>query len=213
MDYMLSKALREFNSGPLHQLLVNLGGEEGAMWEAELKKFNRKETCWPKTNPYLRKLADGTLPATDGQRTMVRAKDMFPGYFGKDYANWGTDVPGKATPEMPFQVYELVMDGKFAQIFGGFARPLGELCWEQDKILAFVEGHPERLHPQGYGTFFLFKVKFKENTENKREEFFVANVYRDGGQLKAHVFRFSFDSVWPAGYRYRFVVPQLASAV
>ena len=61
MDTMLSKALREFTTGPLNQLIVNLGGQEGDRWEEELKKFLRKETCWsngqvakvaePKTKP------------------------------------------------------------------------------------------------------------------------------------------------------------------
>jgi len=48
MDSMLSKALREFMSGPLNQLVVNLGGEDSATWEEELKKFLRKEPCWPR---------------------------------------------------------------------------------------------------------------------------------------------------------------------
>ena len=43
---MLSKALREFITGPLNQLIVNLGGQEGDQWEEELKKFLRKEPCW-----------------------------------------------------------------------------------------------------------------------------------------------------------------------
>jgi murein DD-endopeptidase MepM/ murein hydrolase activator NlpD len=46
MDTMLSKALREFTTGPLNQLIVNLGGQEGDQWEEELKKFLRKEPCW-----------------------------------------------------------------------------------------------------------------------------------------------------------------------
>jgi hypothetical protein len=46
MDHMLSKALREFASGPLNQLLVNLGGKDGDIWEEELKKFLRKQKCW-----------------------------------------------------------------------------------------------------------------------------------------------------------------------
>ena len=46
MDTMLSKALREFTTGPLSQLIVNLGGQEGDQWEEELKKFLRKEPCW-----------------------------------------------------------------------------------------------------------------------------------------------------------------------
>ncbi len=50
MDPILSRALREFTTGPLNQLLVNLGGKDGQLWEEELNKFNRKEPCWPDNN-------------------------------------------------------------------------------------------------------------------------------------------------------------------
>lgn len=46
MDTMLSRALREFLSGPLKQLLVDLGGNDGERVEKELKKFLRREPCW-----------------------------------------------------------------------------------------------------------------------------------------------------------------------
>lgn len=46
MDNILSKALREFTTGPLNQLLVNMGGKDGDRVEAELSKFNRREPCW-----------------------------------------------------------------------------------------------------------------------------------------------------------------------
>jgi hypothetical protein len=201
MEHMLSKALREFMSGPLNQLVVNLGGEDGAMWEEELKRFNRKETCWPKGNPYLSRIATGNLKATDGKRTIVEAKGMFSGGFDSDYVGWGTDVPGQPKEEMPFEVLELIKNGKFAEIFEAFGQSLDRLCWEQDQILDFVENHPDKLHPKGWATFFLFKVG---------DEFFVAYVYRfDDGQLLAYVYRLSYDYVWDAGYRYRFVVPQL----
>jgi hypothetical protein len=49
MDSILSKALREFTTGPLNQLIVNLGGQDGEQWEQELKKFLRKESCWSNT--------------------------------------------------------------------------------------------------------------------------------------------------------------------
>lgn len=48
---MLFKALREFTSGLLNQLLVNLAGQEGQIWLEELKKFLRKERCWAGFNP------------------------------------------------------------------------------------------------------------------------------------------------------------------
>jgi hypothetical protein len=46
MDTILSKALREFTTGPLNQLVVNLSGKDGQVWETEFKKFLRKEPCW-----------------------------------------------------------------------------------------------------------------------------------------------------------------------
>jgi len=46
MNTMLSKALREFTTGPLNQLIVNLGGQDGDQWEQQLKQFLRKEPCW-----------------------------------------------------------------------------------------------------------------------------------------------------------------------
>lgn len=52
MDSMLSIALRQFLNGPLKQLIVNLGGQDGELWEQEFKKFLRKEPCW--TNRGLR---------------------------------------------------------------------------------------------------------------------------------------------------------------
>lgn len=201
MDSMLSKALREFLSGPLNQLIVNLGGEDGAVWEAELKKFNRKEPCWSTRNPYLRQIATGKLVVTAGKRTLSKAEELFPGWLDPDFTNWGTDVPGEAKPETPFEVYELVKDGTFAQVFGAFGVELDKLCWSQDQIMTFVENHANLLHPKGWATLFLFKAG---------EEFFVAHVYRsDGGQLKADVFRLSDGHVWGAGSRNRFVIPQL----
>jgi len=49
MDTMLSKALREFTTGPLNQLIVNLGGDDGDRWDEEFKRFLRKEPCWNAT--------------------------------------------------------------------------------------------------------------------------------------------------------------------
>ena len=46
MDTMLSKALRDFLSGPLNQLVVNIAGDPTGETEREFNKFNRKEVCW-----------------------------------------------------------------------------------------------------------------------------------------------------------------------
>jgi hypothetical protein len=46
METILIKALRDFTTGPFNQLLVNLSGQDGQVWEEEFKKFLLKERCW-----------------------------------------------------------------------------------------------------------------------------------------------------------------------
>jgi hypothetical protein len=85
MNTMLSKALREFTTGPLNQLIVNLGGQEGDQWEEELKKFLRKEPCWsngrvaqvtkPKPTPSILRLVSTVVIAATTSKFV--AKDKF----------------------------------------------------------------------------------------------------------------------------------------
>ena len=90
MDTMLSKALREFTTGPLNQLIVNLGGQDGSQWEEELKRFLRKELCWsngevaqapaPKPRTDLLELVSTILYAIP--RTAVLGAILVTGYLG-----------------------------------------------------------------------------------------------------------------------------------
>jgi hypothetical protein len=85
MNTMLSKALREFTTGPLNQLIVNLGGQEGDQWEEELKKFLRKEPCWsngqvaqvtqPKPKPSILELVSTVVVSATTSKFV--AKDKF----------------------------------------------------------------------------------------------------------------------------------------
>jgi hypothetical protein len=46
MEHMLSRALRDFLSGPLNQLIVNLAGRDAVRWEEQFGLFLRQEPCW-----------------------------------------------------------------------------------------------------------------------------------------------------------------------
>ena len=155
-------------------------------------------------NAVLRKISGGhkvIVPATSGQRTIAQAGDVFTGWLDPDFKNWGTDVAGEAKPETPADVYELAEDATFEQMFTSLSSDLDQLLWEQEQILAFVESHKNWLHPEGYGSFFLFKVG---------NEVFVVFVGFDSvGVLFAYVFRFDDAYIWDASRRGRVFVPQL----
>ena len=140
------------------------------------------------------------IGATGGKRTIAQAKEIFKGYLDPDFKNYGCDVSGEAKPETPTEVYEMVKDADFRKIFGSFGVNLDQLCFTQDQIIGFVENFRNWLHPEGWATLFLFKVN---------GEFFVARVRVRSGELEVDVYRFSYDYVWDASYRYRVVVPQL----
>mgnify|MGYP001612769123 FL=1 len=139
------------------------------------------------------------LDATDGKETLTKAKDVFV-YVDPDFKNWGCDVKSEATPETEVAVYEMVKDGTFQQLFGGFGENLDRLCLSQAQIKAFARDQKNWLRSDGYATFFLFKVG---------SDFFVAyvDVYAVG--LNVYVCRLSNDYVWHAESRHRIVVPQL----
>jgi hypothetical protein len=204
MDTMLRKALRKHNE--LRQQLDNvLLGDDGDAWEAELRKFLAQRPCWVKKtkNDYLKSISGGTeiiIGETDGMDTIARASDVFTCWIDSDFVNYGTNVKGQPTKETPVQVFEMIKNGTFAQIFGGFGENLDRLCLTQSQIIFFVKNHSKWLRTDGYVTFFLFK---------ENGEFFVARVGWCGGGLKVFASRLSLDSVWRAGPRRCLVAPRL----
>lgn len=152
----------------------------------------------------VKRILDGeqiVIGKTDGKQTLTNAKEVFTGLVDPDFVNYGCDVEGKPTAEMPVEVFEMVEDGDFKRIFGGFSVSLDHLCLSQHQIKLFVRDHCDKLLAGGYGTFFLFKVG---------GEFFVAGVCFDGGgRLRVNVHRLSYACVWYTGFRHRIVVPQL----
>lgn len=133
------------------------------------------------------------IPALKGKRVIADSKLFY--YIDSDFRNYRADKPGIATKKMKLDVFELDKDATFAQMMAA------DNLLTQEQILYFIERHKELLRQDGYATFFPFK---------SGEEVFVAGVYvDDGGCLGVVVRRFSDDGAWNAGYRPRFVLPQL----
>ena len=138
---------------------------------------------------------------TNGTRTLVDASDVFPGGIDSDFRNWDASGPSGPTPETPVEVFELVKDATFEQMFSSVADELDRLCFTEDQIIEFVQTHPSWLRTGGYGTFFPYK---------RNRKFFVAYVgFHARVELDVSVYKLGYDYVWDAGYRHRVVRPQL----
>lgn len=75
MDAMLRRALRR-TVGLRHQLERNILGDDGDRWEAELKKFLRREPCWMRSGK--------TLTGTTEPLRLIRRMTLTIGGVPKD---------------------------------------------------------------------------------------------------------------------------------
>ena len=149
---------------------------------------------------------DIIIKASDGQRTIAQATEVFTGYIDSDFKDWGLDKPGKATPVTKVAVHEMNSDSKLKPMFKKLNIDLDKLCFTQNQIIDFVLDKDSRkwLHPQGYATFFLFKENGK---------YFVARVYFNSSDpLRVSVSQLEDGNVWEAESCHRVVVPELLVA-
>ena len=190
----------------IYDLVEKLSGEAGQEWLAELKKFLRKEKCWTGiiAETFLKLISGGeslTLDAVNGTETLVDAKDVF-AHIDPDFKNWGADEKGPETGETAVDVYEMVKDATFSQMFRKLNVDARKLCLTQHQIKNFVKKHRNCLRTDGYATFFLFESK---------GNLFVASVNFDSDdELSVDVDQFEYLDVWSAEDRHRVVVLQPA---
>jgi hypothetical protein len=98
--------------------------------------------------PVISKGEDLVLDQTDGQDALAGAADVFR-YIDSNFKKWGCDVPGPPTKETPVRVYEMVTDGSFKEMFGGFDLALDSLSLTQAQIKQFVVRYPQWLKKGG----------------------------------------------------------------
>lgn len=142
------------------------------------------------------------IPPTTKGRKIRNMKSLFPGGIYFDFNRTECDIVESATPKIAADMYEMVENGNYRKIFGGFGLNLDLLCFTQEQIIAWLEIHQSRLRSDGVSTFFLFKAG---------DQFFVANVIVHSIGFLVDVFRFSYKRVWTANHRHRVVVPQLTT--
>jgi hypothetical protein len=137
------------------------------------------------------------LSPTDGQETLGQATELFR-YIDRNFEHWNCNMVGLPTKETVVQVYEIVRDSTFRELFGSFGVPIDSLALTQAQIKQFATLYPNWLKKGGNGTFSLFKVA---------NEFLVSAVYFfSDGRLGVRVRRLTVERVFRAQKRHRLVV-------
>ena len=149
-----------------------------------------------------------SLSKSDGQATIAKAEDVFKSWIDSDFQNWGLNKESKATPETEIEVYEMVKNANFKDIFTSLSDDLNLLCLTQSQIIDFCKKHRNHLRQDGNATLFLTKKDFgKPATE---DNLFVVDVSVGSDGLRVCVYHFGRAYVWHADYRHRVVVPNLS---
>jgi hypothetical protein len=160
-----------------------------------IAKFFRPQSA-AKPNEFLRLVEVVDLEACDGKvdESLIAKVFHWPSVLFRRLMV----AIGRATPITKMAVYEIIKDGRFADIFGSLSKDFSGLSLTEAQIVKFCEKHSGSLS-QDSCTFLPFI---------KNGEKFVANVsvYVDG--LCVGVHRFG-GSVWDVEDRYRVVAPQL----
>jgi hypothetical protein len=182
MDTMLSKALREFITGPLNQLIVNIGGQDSDQWEQQFKQFLRKEPCWtngnvtqvaqPKPTPSILELVSTVVvPATTVNlvakekfvRDTGRKAKVKISYLGDNFTEWFLSGSGKTEnpiSEQTLRYHKLrqsSVDGPIIAELGGAEKSETTLS----EMFALMEkqgkGEDGVLLNNGYANIFYIK--------------------------------------------------------
>lgn len=150
---------------------------------------------------YPKRLSKGlTIPACDGTETLADAKNVFKGCIDRNFENWGTNKPGKATGEVTVDAHRMSSGASYAGIFGSFGSDMDKLCLTQHQIKAFCKKYNKWMSTESLSTFFLFKVE---------ERLFVASVHAYSGGWDISASRFEHYGILRT-YTHRAVVPPLS---
>lgn len=160
---------------------------------------------WQEGKDEILRIVEGSqgllIPACDGMSFLAKAQEVFKSFIDPDFEKWKLAHTSNATKKVAVEIYEMVKDANFVQIFGSIGFDLDKLCFTQHQIEVFCTLHHEWLRTDGYGTFFLFK---------ENEQYFVAGVNVNSGGLVACVSHLGIEIVWGARSARRLMVPQQA---
>ncbi|HNX10941.1 MAG TPA: hypothetical protein PKI61_02270 [bacterium] len=131
------------------------------------------------------------IKALSGNRLICEAKKVFKANITSDFARWGLDKTGVATPETLIRVNEVIAIGTFLKIFCSLPGTWDQKWLSQDQIIEFCEGLPDWLRrPDKSAMMFLSKVDENKpiNEDKPEDNLVVVVVVVRSGQLGAFVY-------------------------
>ena len=136
------------------------------------------------------------LDGTDGRETLFRATDLFR-YIDPNFKQWDCETSSPPAERIAVEVYEMVRDSTFSEMFGGFGVAFDSVALTQAQIKQFARLYPNWLKGGGNGTFFLF---------NGGIEYLVAAIYYfSDGRLGIRLRRLKPDRSFRAQKGHRLV--------
>jgi len=107
------------------------------------------------------------------------------------------------------EIYEIVKDADFNNLFTSLSDNLDSLCLTRNQIINFCLKYPRHLIMEGPSNFFLTKKDF--NKPAKAENLFVAHVYvySDGLDINGYFHHFDNADILHSDYRHRVIVPKV----
>jgi hypothetical protein len=161
----------------------------------------------PSRNQFLRSITAGkviTLRATTGREFADEAAEVFPRGVDRDFHNWDLDTADSPTDPMPVEVFELVQDAKFKDLFTNHrCRPHEQLFFTLAQATVFCRHLSGWLSKKG-----LTLIPIKKKIRGKMMFFVVHVCVYDGGRFDVYVLGVSCDHVCHAERRHRVVTPR-----
>ena len=206
---MLGEVMRKLVELPVEMLGIifdlseKLLSETGREWFAESKKFLRKEQSWTGVvaDKILRLISGDEVLTIDGSDGSQVDDGTITWHFEDGCDKEGANEPCPPTLDVDVEVYEMVRDATFTEMFGSPSSVLRRVFFSsRNQVRIFANKHRQWLRKGGFTTL----IPYKSTNGN----LFVAHVRVDGHGLNAYVDRFGYDNVWNAESCHRLVVPK-----
>jgi hypothetical protein len=161
--------------------------------------FTREKKA--KKYPLLKLISESNdifIEALYGQKIIIDYKNIFQS-IDQDFNNWNLNKPGEKTDKVFVDVYEMIEDATFLEMFNSLNRTFDDLILSQEQIIYFCLNYFYLLNQEKYNTFFLIK----EGTE-----YFVVSIFLFPEGLHARINKVDDVVVWDGDFHCRLVVPR-----